>query len=582
MIHAVSANKPSFRAVEFTPGLNVVVAERTQESTQKDTRNGLGKSTLIEIIHFCLGARTTQGKGLCIPPLADWSFSLEITLAGNRVRVTRSVKNPNRVVIDGETSGWIEQPKLDESTGERFFPLNNWCALLGWALFGLAPEHDQQKYKPSFRSLISYFVRRWPGAYLNPFRHFPQQKTWEVQLNVAFLLGLNWEHAARWQELRDEESALKEMKKAIETGVIRKVVGTLGDLESERIRLEKRLEQERHALETFRVHPEYEKIQAEANQLTRAIHELANMNVVEKRMLDRYREAVETEAPPSETNLERLYEEARIVFSDTLKRTLEEAREFHRKIVENRRAFLEGEIKRLQRQIEDRSAKIKDLSDKRSELMEILRSHGALQEYLRLQERHVETKKLLETVQTRIKEIKQIKDYENEIKIKKVELQKAAEMDYEERREKWSKAVLLFNENSNALYHAPGNLVINISDSGFRYNVEIKRSGSQGIEKMKVFCFDLMLSQLWSESKGRIDFLVHDSIIFDGVDSRQRALALERAAEVSSQCGTQYICMLNSDMIPRSDFREGFRFDDYVRLTLTDADPSGSLLGMWF
>ena len=78
----------------------------------------------------------------------------------------------------------------------------------------------------------------------------------------------------------------------------------------------------------------------------------------------------------------------------------------------------------------------------------------------------------------------------------------------------------------------------------------------------------------------RIDFLVHDSEMFDGVDSRQRAAAIQRAREVADATGTQYICALNSDMVPYDDFRKGFAFDEHVRLRLTDGDPAGTLLGM--
>jgi len=35
-------------------------------------------------------------------------------------------------------------------------------------------------------------------------------------------------------------------------------------------------------------------------------------------------------------------------------------------------------------------------------------------------------------------------------------------------------------------------------------------------------------------------------------------------------------------MVPRADFSEKFDFDQHVRLTLTDKDPSGSLLGIRF
>ena len=63
MIHSVTANHSSFHPVQFTPGLNVILAERTNTSTQKDTRNGLGKSTLIDIIDFASAPARPRGKG---------------------------------------------------------------------------------------------------------------------------------------------------------------------------------------------------------------------------------------------------------------------------------------------------------------------------------------------------------------------------------------------------------------------------------------------------------------------------------------------------------------------------------------
>ena len=156
------------------------------------------------------------------------------------------------------------------------------------------------------------------------------------------------------------------------------------------------------------------------------------------------------------------------------------------------------------------------------------------------------------------------------------------ERDHEQRRDVWNTPVRLFNDNSQALYQTPGHLVIDIGNAGFKYDVEIDRSGSEGVSKMKIFCFDLMLLQLMAIRSIPMDFLIHDSSLYDGVDSRQRALALERACEVSEETNTQYICALNSDMIPHDDFNAEFNFDQYIRLTLTDDSPSGSLLGFPF
>ena len=139
----------------------------------------------------------------------------------------------------------------------------------------------------------------------------------------------------------------------------------------------------------------------------------------------------------------------------------------------------------------------------------------------------------------------------------------------------------LFNDNSLALYQEPGSLIINTTGNGYQLGVDIQKSGSEGVGKMKIFCYDLMLVELMRERKG-VDFLLHDSGIYDGVDSRQRALALEHAHKRAVAKGFQYICFLNSDMIPAEDFHDGFSLDEFVRLRLKDQDPADSVLGFHF
>ena len=355
MIHRLSANRPSFHTVTFKTGLNVILAERSEDSTKKDTRNGVGKSTLIEIIDFCLGASVSKGKGkgLSIEPLKGWEFTLEITLAGNRVKVTRAIDNPNRFVIDGSTKGWIDQPDPDSNSGECIFKPDRWKALLGWALFDIPNLDESHKYKPSFRSLISYFIRSDVESYNDPFKHISHQQPWNMQLHVGFLLGLNWENASKWQVLKDRENGIKALKAAIKTGAIEGILGSIGDLETQLIQIENQTNASERALQTFKIHSQYESVQRDADRLTKSIHDLVNRNVVENRRLARYEESVKDEAPPSDTSLEELYEESGLVFRDTVKQTLEKARNFHHKIISNRRNFLEREIESIRETIKE-------------------------------------------------------------------------------------------------------------------------------------------------------------------------------------------------------------------------------------
>ena len=583
MIHSITANHDSFNPVEFTPGLNVILADRTDTSTQKDTRNGLGKSTLIEIIHFCLGSNVRRGEGLLIKPLQNWKFTLEITLSGTRVKVTRAIANPNVFIIEGKVIDNYGQPDETNIFGERVINLVQWRTLLGQLLFGISTLNDGSKgYKPSFRSLLSYFVRRGNDAFINPFRHSRMQQPWDVQLHIGFLIGLNWEYAARWQQLKDRQKGLKAFNQAVKAGITGYAQSSVGELEAERIQLESQFEEDERALQNFKVHPQYESIQNVVDQMTTKIHTLTNENIVDRRLLKHYREAITEEKPPSDMTIDKLYEDAGVVFSGVTRSTLAEAREFHSRIIKNRQAFLQMEISRLVQQIEVRNMEIRKWTEDRAASLEILRTHGALQEMTKLQERHLVMQEKLNVVRTRISEIKDLTMRKHELQFEKTELAQASELDHEQRRKIWSIPVRIFNNNSQVLYKTPGRLVIDIGNAGFEFEVEINRSGSEGINKMKIFCFDLMLLDLMYHQKKPIDFLIHDSTLFDGVDSRQRALAIELACEVSKSNKLQYICMLNSDMVPEKDFSNGFDFNKYVRLLLTDQKPSKSLLGFQY
>jgi uncharacterized protein YydD (DUF2326 family) len=211
-----------------------------------------------------------------------------------------------------------------------------------------------------------------------------------------------------------------------------------------------------------------------------------------------------------------------------------------------------------------------------------LQTHGALAEYTTLQQRHVQIMTGLEEVKTRIDNLRKFEREKSNLKIEKERLLVEAQSDYEERQEIRQRAISLFNANSETLYKAPGRLIINVDTTGYKFQVEIERSTSQGVEQMKVFSYDLMLAQLWSEREFGPGFLIHDSTIFDGVDERQVAQALQLAARESELRGFQYICCLNSDLIPKGDFDEDFDLYAYQRLELTDASEDGGLLGIRF
>jgi uncharacterized protein YydD (DUF2326 family) len=567
--------------------MNVVLADRTRESTRLDSRNGLGKSTLIDIIHFCLGGQMDSRSALATAHLTGWTFYLDVDLAGRRITVERGISHPGEVRVQADRP-WAATHALDaDAFGTASIPVPEWTALLGDEMLGMEPGGSaggerHARYRPTFRGIISYFIRRGRGGVLSPFSNHQKQAEWDRQVSNAFLLELDWEDARDWQLLKDRQKEIETFQKATATGFARGFFGSLGELEASKVRIEGSLREFAAALDSFQVHPQYRDIERRANRLTHDLHHLANENVTDSQILESYRSTIHEERDPSEEDVAALYRDAGVVLPEAVRRRLAEVQAFHSQVVQNRRAFLTEEISRLERAIELRSVTSSDLSRERAELLQILKTHGALEEYVRLQEQHTALVQQFREINARIEAIRTFERERAELRISRETLRHRAELNYDARREQRDRAISLFNANSEALYNAPGNLVIDVTPTGFRFDVEIERSKSQGVENMKVFCYDLAVAEIWASADRSPGLLIHDSAIFDGVDERQVARALELAAERSASAGFQYICTLNSDSVPWREFSPGFSFEEHVRLRLTDTDESGSLLGIRF
>lgn len=155
-------------------------------------------------------------------------------------------------------------------------------------------------------------------------------------------------------------------------------------------------------------------------------------------------------------------------------------------------------------------------------------------------------------------------------------------INYSERSKVIGESVVAFEEISKALYDESGRFSIVPTKNGPKFEFEIPGKKSTGKQKMQIFCFDMALMKLWAKEKQRPDVLIHDSIIFDGVDERQIAQALMVGDRMSKQYNFQYIVTINSDDFAKAKSFPGFNIgDDKIALTIDDT-PDGGLFGMRF
>jgi len=143
------------------------------------------------------------------------------------------------------------------------------------------------------------------------------------------------------------------------------------------------------------------------------------------------------------------------------------------------------------------------------------------------------------------------------------------------------RAIVTYGEISALLYQRPAKFTPTETTNGPQFKIEVQGERSPRISNMQIFCFDMMLMQIVSARSMGPGFLIHDSHLFDPVDSRQVGTALQLGATLATENKFQYIVTLNSDKQIESP--EGFTLSDYgMSVKLMDVTETGGLFGLRF
>ncbi|HEV2153173.1 ABC-three component system protein [Bradyrhizobium sp.] len=586
MIRRFGSDLASFKTLTFKPGLNILLADKSEGANDRQSRNGAGKTSFIELVHFLFGADARKDSIFRSDALTTWTFDVVVDIAGEAVSAARSGAKPSRILLNGPVENWPIPPQLDGRAGLFEMSNENWKANLGKLWFGLPIEagDEAERFQPSFRSLFSYFVRRQnSGGFQQPMQHSGMQQAWDQQVSICYLLGLDWSIPGRFQELRAQEKVAQELRKAARSGDLGRFFGKAADLRTKLTIAEARAARMRQQLEAFEVVPEYKALEREANEITREIDGMNVENVIDGDLLRQLRASLSDEDAPDLGDLTKLYAEAGAVLPDMVRRRFDEVERFHRTIIENRRAHLTAEIASAEARVSERDQRTAERDRRRRQIMGVLRSGGALEHYTSLREEAGRAEAEVEGLRQRLDTAERIESTKAELDIERANLSKALRDDIHERAEIIREAILAFESLSESLYEKAGSLTISETGSGPQFEVHIDGQRSKGITNMQIFCFDLMLTEISLKNGRGPGFLIHDSHLFDGVDERQVAKALQLGAERAEAAGFQYIVTMNSDALPREGFRLGFDIRSHVMPTkLTDATDTGGLFGLRF
>ncbi len=240
MIIAIESSISTFKTVQFHRGLNIVLADTHPSSTDKQTRNSAGKTSLVDIIHFLLGSDCDQDSLFRSARLLEHSFYCTFEIEGDVFKVGRSGADPSKIfLIDSKPGIDGLSVRLDKNTGREYVSNTNWRVFLGHRMFGLplslrGTPYDES-FTPTFRSMFSYFARRRDaGGFIRAEQQAEKQQRWDWQVNLSYLLGLDWQIPFEFQRIRTRERTLDELRKAAKSGAFGEMLGTVAELTSKR------------------------------------------------------------------------------------------------------------------------------------------------------------------------------------------------------------------------------------------------------------------------------------------------------------------------------------------------------------
>ncbi|SFO37850.1 Uncharacterized protein YydD, contains DUF2326 domain [Pseudonocardia ammonioxydans] len=570
MLHELSSNLPDFKTARFEPGVNIALAIRTRSTASKDSRNAVGKSSMLRVLDFLFGSDARSPHVLRNVALEKSTYELLLDLGENRSNVRRSIAEMKFV-------------EVNDGSGPVSLPNAEWRVLLGQELFGLTGS----ELEPSFRSLLSYYLRDvGSGAYAGrPIETFRKQRAMDTQRPLAYLFGLDLELVAAARNVAEASRSAAELRRAARDPIMGMTLGRSAEIDAEVRTLDIRRRQLEVQVSDFRVVEQYSQHRRRADELSREIRLLNDEIYTQERRIADIRASLEDEnrEQPDHDYVTRVFQEVGRELPQLVERRLEEVHEFHQSVIRNRRRYLENE-RDTAIQLRDRAtSRLVAADEERASTMRLLQEGGALETFLQLQEQLSDVNGRLSELRQRQSVVDRWENSSRHLQLEAAKLEIDISTDVQERSEDLESIARIFSDFAYEIYGSdrPASLVIEPSKSGYSISPTIGGDQSQGVRSIVMFCFDLTLAVV-AKRRGRgPDFLVHDSHLYDAVEARQVASALRLANEVTEREGMQYIATLNSDALERAQ-AEGINFDFHQCTELTDEYESGGLFGLRF
>lgn len=568
-----------FEKVEFIDGINFVYGKKDRDTDSKESLNGIGKSLLLDLIDFCLLSSYNENNRRlhkAYDLMRDFKIVLDFEIGDKVYTVKRNVVTPNKIEFGSE--GSFETYKIRELQKilcDLIFANNNY------------PGKYENKW---FRKLISFFIKieRYKSRkFADPIQYIEEPSLAELYQYHFYLMGINntliHKNCEVQAEIKKKETVIKAVTQLLERYGIKNIPEANNRIET----YKKEIEDLEALISKFKLQKQYEDVETQANDLTKKMKELSLLNFSDRKKLEAYEESSKLDINVSSIKVSNLYKEFNQDLGQNIKKTLDEAITFRKKLSESRKAFLSDEIRNLKSNIDMRGKQISELDSERAKLFTLLSNQNAISDlseaYLLISKKReslnelegkieffndVHKQKLaLKTEDSNLSE--EIFTFLAEIKSQSADLSKTFRWIYESiynGRSGKSNLSIVFKENT---------------DAKMEILVNVPAVCSEGNTRGRTLLYDLtiLLHAIDKDIKCP-RFLIHDGI-FNGVDKAHFVETCRFLEQVKLNKRFQYIVTLNEEGTIDSKF--GDTDQSTIQTILSNAvcilTPSHKLFG---
>ncbi len=355
--------------IKFHNGVNIIYGKKLRiewggenpinEKKKKSPNNNLGKSTLLDLIDFCLVSKFDEKSSKRLFHahekwvLLNTEVFLEFEIDRKIYTIKRWFTNPNNITL------------IDED-GESSYNTEGMKHILFFKIFQEANEYteDTMIKDTYFRTIMRFFLKidkKWKLAFDDPIKYDSNQELMQLIAVHFFLMWIKNTISVRNEEIQSEIKKINITLEAV-GGFLKEKYWKdfLAWAEAHRNSISLKIDSDKDLLANFTLAGSYDDIISKINTFTATIKDLTtSINLSEER-LEKYKFSISDQWIDniSATKVANIYKECNELLADSIKRTLTEAIEFRKTIIEGRKEFLTSEIESL-------AISIKNLREKR-------------------------------------------------------------------------------------------------------------------------------------------------------------------------------------------------------------------------